>query len=422
MTGHAPDYAMFMVGANAGVIGMAKEHLGLALALGVPVFVVVTKIDMCPPNVLQETMSLLFRILKSPGCRKIPLLISSKDDVICSATNFTSERMCPVFSVSNVTGENLDLLKMFLNLLTPRSQPRVDAPAHFQVDDIFSVPGVGNVVAGTCLCGVIRLNDTLLLGPDPMGQFIPVPIKSIHRKRMPVTYVRGGQTASFAVKKLRRNQLRKGIVLLAPELQPRACVEFLAEVLILHHPTTIWVGYQAMVHAGPVRQTATILALSGHERLRTGDKDLVRFRFIKYPEYLYAGLRLIFREGKTKAVGTVREVFPLADTISQNPRNRSNKKFTPQNPKPVSQTTAVELAGSGVLAKRESVASDQTDSLGIVTPNPHKPIYSKQRKHHRSRNKELTNKPPTPVSSTSATTASVTSTITPLNPVPDSFT
>ncbi|CAF4276998.1 unnamed protein product, partial [Rotaria sordida] len=27
MTGHAPDYAMLMVGANAGVIGMTKEHL-----------------------------------------------------------------------------------------------------------------------------------------------------------------------------------------------------------------------------------------------------------------------------------------------------------------------------------------------------------------------------------------------------------
>ena len=42
-----------MVGANAGVVGMTKEHLGLALALSVPVFVVVTKIDMCPQNVLQ---------------------------------------------------------------------------------------------------------------------------------------------------------------------------------------------------------------------------------------------------------------------------------------------------------------------------------------------------------------------------------
>ena len=47
-----------MVGANAGIVGMTKEHLGLALALSVPVFVVVTKIDMCPPNVLQVNLIL----------------------------------------------------------------------------------------------------------------------------------------------------------------------------------------------------------------------------------------------------------------------------------------------------------------------------------------------------------------------------
>ena len=80
------------MGANAGVVGMAKEHLGLALALNVPVFVVVTKIDMCPVNVLQDTLKMLQRILKSPGCRKIPVLVQSMDDVVVSATNFTSER------------------------------------------------------------------------------------------------------------------------------------------------------------------------------------------------------------------------------------------------------------------------------------------------------------------------------------------
>lgn len=72
---------------------MTKEHLGLALALNVPVFVVVTKVDMCPPNVMAETLKLLTRILKSPGCRKIPVIVQNKDDVICSATNFTSERL-----------------------------------------------------------------------------------------------------------------------------------------------------------------------------------------------------------------------------------------------------------------------------------------------------------------------------------------
>ena len=193
MTGHAPDFGMLMVGSNAGIVGMTKEHLGLALALSVPVFVVVTKIDMCPPNVLQETLKLLVKILKSPGCRKVPVMVKSQDDVILSATNFVSERLCPIFQVSNVTGENLPLLKMFLNLLSTRSPNTsknfdvklhifptniLDAePAEFQIDDTYQVPGVGTVVSGTTFRGTIRINDSLLLGPDPLGHFYPIAIK-----------------------------------------------------------------------------------------------------------------------------------------------------------------------------------------------------------------------------------------------------
>ena len=46
------------------------------------------------------------------------------------------------------------------------------------------------------------------------------------------------------------------------------------------------------------------------ECLRTGDKAVVHFRFIKHPEYLKSGQRLVFREGRTKAVGNVLRVFP----------------------------------------------------------------------------------------------------------------
>lgn len=65
-----------------------------------------------------------------------------------------------------------------------------------------SLQGVGTVVSGTTLRGLIKLNDTLLLGPDPLGNFLSIAVKSIHRKRMPVKEVRGGQTASFALKKV----------------------------------------------------------------------------------------------------------------------------------------------------------------------------------------------------------------------------
>lgn len=46
LTGHLPDYACLIVGANAGVVGMCKEHLGMALALKVPTIFVVTKVGM----------------------------------------------------------------------------------------------------------------------------------------------------------------------------------------------------------------------------------------------------------------------------------------------------------------------------------------------------------------------------------------
>jgi len=39
-----------------------------------------------------ETLKLLQRLLKSPGCRKIPVLVQNKDDVIVTASNFSSER------------------------------------------------------------------------------------------------------------------------------------------------------------------------------------------------------------------------------------------------------------------------------------------------------------------------------------------
>ena len=308
MTSHIPDFCMLMIGSNAGIVGMTKEHLGLALALNVPVFVVVTKIDMCPENVLQETLKLLIKILKSPGCRKIPVLVSSKDDVVVTATNFTSERVCPIFQISNVTGQNIDLLKAFLNLLHCRTKFDDDQLSEFLIDDTFAVPGVGTVVSGTITKGSIYTGESLLLGPDPLGKFELVQIKSIHRKRVPVQHVKAGQSAAFALKKVKRANIRKGMVMVHPKSNPKAVWEYKGEVLVLHHPTTISNKYQAMVHCGSIRQTASILSMS-KEHLRTGDKALVRFRFVKNPEYLKQGTKFVFREGKTKAVGTIAELI-----------------------------------------------------------------------------------------------------------------
>ena len=62
--GNLPDYAMLIIGANHGLIGMCKEHMGIALALKIPIFFVITKIDICPEHIFENTMKSLQAILK----------------------------------------------------------------------------------------------------------------------------------------------------------------------------------------------------------------------------------------------------------------------------------------------------------------------------------------------------------------------
>jgi GTPase len=92
LSGCAPDYVMLMVGGNAGMIGMSKvshephsndradekEHLGVAMALNVPVAICVTKIDMTPPNILEQTINMLVKVLKSPGSRYVHMCIEGR--------------------------------------------------------------------------------------------------------------------------------------------------------------------------------------------------------------------------------------------------------------------------------------------------------------------------------------------------------
>jgi len=53
--------------------------------------------------------------------------------------------------------------------------------------------------------------------------------------------------------------------------------------------------------AQAVRQTVRIVSINHPQNLlRTGDRATVVFEFIAHPEFVKAGMKLLFREGKTK--------------------------------------------------------------------------------------------------------------------------
>lgn len=80
---------------------------------------------------------------------------------------------------------------------------------------------------------------------------------------------------------------------------------------MLFHATAIYEGFQTTVHIGSIRQTAIIEGIMGTGRIEINETASVLFRFVRHPEYLRIGMNILFREGASKGIGKVTQVFPL---------------------------------------------------------------------------------------------------------------
>lgn len=95
---------------------MTHEHLNIAIALEVPFFVVITKTDLVSPDVTAKSLE---QVLKNTSARRVPLFIKDENDVITAGANGLAENIVPVFCLSSVNGEGLQLLIKFLHVLPP---------------------------------------------------------------------------------------------------------------------------------------------------------------------------------------------------------------------------------------------------------------------------------------------------------------
>ncbi|XP_075989746.1 GTP-binding protein 2-like [Anticarsia gemmatalis] len=101
-------------------------------------------------------------------------------------------------------------------------------------------------------------------------------------------------------------------VILEDPNDPRGCIYFQASVQVLRHSTAIYPGFQCTVHVGNVRQTAIIEGIMTlNAVLRADESASVVFRFVRCPEYLVRGRRLLFTAGLgTRGIGRITQVFP----------------------------------------------------------------------------------------------------------------
>lgn len=329
LTALLPDYAMILIGTNMGVQRMTKEHLGIIISLNVPFFIVFTKIDIAPKEVKENTVNTFSNLLKT-GLQKTVFHVKNKEDAKASADAIIGGTVVPIFQISAVTGEGMDNLKYFLSNLIPRYSLNsenylIKTPqdkVEFLIDSTFNTK-VGIIHAGVLTSGTIKEGQNLLLGPTAEGQFKPVQIRKIHFKRVEVPMIECGNECSVKLKsmekgyELTQDNFRKGMILVSPEEHLTPCMEFEIEALIVHHASTIKIGYQSVIHCHVVRQTASIVEMN-KECMRAGDTGIIKFRFINSPEYLHLGDIVLFREGRTRGKGKIVKVYPIDDKKFEN--------------------------------------------------------------------------------------------------------
>lgn len=98
------------------------------------------------------------------------------------------------------------------------------------------------------------------------------------------------------------------------------------------------------------------------EHLRTGDRAIVRFRFIKSPEYLRLGMKLVFREGRTKAIGSISQVIPHVTTQASTTRGKTRGQQTADS------SQAGKRNETGDEATRSSNKRSRQGNVAPLTP------------------------------------------------------
>ncbi|MBI5679795.1 MAG: GTP-binding protein [Methanobacterium sp.] len=306
IVGQKLNYGLVTVAANEGPTHITKEHLGIIMAMELPVIIAITKTDIVTDETVKEVKEKVFELLKLVG--RIPFMVKTDTDAEFIAKNM-NQHLVPVLNVSSLNGEGLNLLDhLFLNLPIQDNKYKRKKPFMMYIDKIYSVMGVGTVLSGTVRQGKVKKGDKLLLGPDGTGKFLDVSIKSIEMHHYKKDDAEAGDVVGISVTGVDIGDIKRGMIICAFDYDKVPVRDFEAEVAILVHPTTIREGYECITHIETISETAIIEPLD-KEYMSAGDTGKVHMRFKYRPYCIKEGQKVIFREGRSKGIGSVTKII-----------------------------------------------------------------------------------------------------------------
>ncbi|MCK9996209.1 MAG: selenocysteine-specific translation elongation factor [Candidatus Krumholzibacteria bacterium] len=186
------DLAFLVIAADESVMPQTIEHLEILDSLGVSSgVVVITKTDMVDEDFIG---------------------VASEEAMELVEGTFLDGK--PIVPVSAHKGTGLEELKAALKsealALPARAE---DSPFRLPVDRIFTLPGAGVIVTGTCWSGSVAVGDRLVV--QPTGQQVRVREIQVHDKKAP----RGasGQRLALALHGVKKDEMQRGFQVTTPD-------------------------------------------------------------------------------------------------------------------------------------------------------------------------------------------------------------
>ena len=186
------DLAFLVIAADEGVMPQTVEHLDILNSLGVSSgIVVLSKIDLVDEEI-------------------VAVAAEEARDLV--ADTFLDGK--PMVPVSAVTGEGLEELREVLAREAAALPVRKRAGAfRLPVDRVFSLPGIGVIVTGTCWSGAVRPGDRLIVQPSEAK----VRVREVQAHGRSVPEGGSGQRLALALHGVKRDDLERGYQVVTPD-------------------------------------------------------------------------------------------------------------------------------------------------------------------------------------------------------------
>ena len=306
----------FDVGISSG--GQAREHAFLLRTLGVKQIIgLLSKFDDPLVNYSEERYEIckaeMEKLMKQVGYDTSQVNIVPASGWIGDNLAKKSDKT-PWYKGPTIL-EALDSLK--------EEEKPIGKPLRLPVQDVYTITGVGTVPVGRVETGKMKVADQVIAMPSN----VKAEVKTIETHHSEIPSCQAGDNIGFNLRGLAKGDLRRGDVIGSIDNPPTVAKEFIAQIIVVHHPTAIAAGYTPVLHAHTTQVAATLIELVSSidprtgqttqeqpKSLKTGDSALVKIQplrplcieaFQEYPELGRFALRDM---GTTIAAGVVKEV------------------------------------------------------------------------------------------------------------------